>query len=79
MSSAYEYDYKLMYQPPEGARMLIISAPSIEELKVAARKDSKKNGRAPERYLFEYTTSGLLFSSEEARQCNVYNSLPEEA
>ena len=77
MSSSYEYDYCLFYKPSGDSAFLICSAPSIDEIKNAARKDSKENGRAPEKYLYKYTTSGLLFNNEEIRQCDIYNLIIE--
>jgi hypothetical protein len=77
MSTSHEYDFCLFYKPLGDSAFLIISAPSIEELKVEARKDSLENVRDPSKYTYEYTTSGMLFNNEEIRQVRTYNVLRE--
>ena len=67
--------YTLFYQPSGDAMKEIISAPSIDELKVAAKEDSKKQERPPERYLYSIKGTFQLFNREEVRQCNIYNSI----
>lgn len=62
-----------MYMVAPNQAKDVISAPSLEELKAYARKDSKENGRAPERYFYECTEITPLFNTEECGQVDYYN------
>ena len=69
--SSHEFDYELWYAPEDISRHIkIYSGVSMDMLKEAAKKDAEEHSRLLNRYIYQYTTSGMLFNLNELSWLN---------